>query len=185
MTRLVRVTALFALTLVLGGVARAQDLPSVPVEEAINPHKLELANELIEASGAKTQMQNMLHGLGAQIAAGASSKFSADEKSKMQIMVEAEGDALAKRFPDLQRAMARGYAENYSEQELTDILAFYKSPSGQAMIAKAPQLMQGVMASVLNMMPEIQRDAGEEVCAKITCTAAQKAAFMGQSPAKP
>jgi hypothetical protein len=45
--------------------------------------------------------------------------------------------------------------------------------------------MQGVMASVLNMMPEIQRDAGEEVCAKITCTAAQKAAFMGQSPAKP
>jgi hypothetical protein len=180
-----RFAALVALTLVLGGGAWAQDQPSVPAAEAITPRKLELANELIEVSGGKALLQNMIRGMGAQIAAAAGSKLSADQKTQMEIMVEAEGNALAKRFPDLQRAMATGYAETYSEQELSDILAFYRSPSGRAVIAKAPQVMQGVMVAVFKMMPEIQHDAGEEVCAKISCTAAQKAAFMGDTPANP
>ena len=185
MTRTARFAALLALTLVLGGAARAQDLPAVPAVESISPRKLELARELIEAAGGRSQMQNMLRGLGQQIASSASSKLSAAQKTQMGVMVEAEGDALTKRFPELQEAMAKGYAETYSEQELSDILAFYKSPSGRAMIAKAPAVMQDVMAAVFRMMPEIQRDAGEEICAKITCTAAQKAAFMGETPANP
>ncbi len=185
MTQTARFATLVALTLVLGGAARAQDLPAVPAAEAITPHKLELANELIEATGAKSQMKNMLHGLGSQIAASASSKLSADQKVQMQAVVDAEGEALAKRFPDIQAAMAKGYAETYSEQELSDILAFYKSPSGRAMTAKAPQATQGAMVAIFQMMPEIQHDAGEQVCAKIACTAAQKAAFMGETPAKP
>jgi hypothetical protein len=53
------------------------------------------------------------------------------------------------------------------------------------MTAKAPHLMQGMIGAVLKMMPEVQRDAGTEICAKITCTPAQKAAFMGEASPKP
>jgi hypothetical protein len=81
--------------------------------------------------------------------------------------------------------MARAYAETYSEQELSDILTFYKSPSGSALATKAPQLAQESLGGYFKLLPEIMRDAGEEVCAKTTCTAAQKAAFFGKTPPKP
>jgi hypothetical protein len=34
------------------------------------------------------------------------------------------------------------------------------------------------------LMPQIRRDMGEDVCAKITCTATERAAFFGPEPAK-
>src|SRR5262249_1169027 len=53
------------------------------------------------------------------------------------------------------------YLDAYSEEELDDFLAFYRSKSGQQMIAKTPELMtraseivQGHLAAVL---PEIQK----------------------------
>jgi hypothetical protein len=185
MTRPARFASVVALTLVLGGVAQAQDLPAVPAADAITPRKLELANELIEATGAKSQMKNLMQSLVGQIAASAGAKLSPDDKTKMQVIMSAEGDAFAKRFPEIQEAIVRSYAETYSEKELSDILAFYKSPSGQAMTAKAPALVQGMVGTILKLAPQIQHDAGQEICAKITCTAAQKAAFMGEAPAKP
>jgi hypothetical protein len=185
MTATARLGALAALTVLLCGAARAQNPPPVPAAEAVTPRKLQLANELIEATGVNAQIKNMFHTMAGQMAANAGSKLSADDKTKMQVIFDAEGDALAKRFPEIEDAAARDYAETYSEQEISDILAFYKSPSGRAMTAKAPQLMQGMIGAVLKMMPEVQRDAGMEICAKITCTPAQKAAFMGEAPPKP
>jgi hypothetical protein len=53
------------------------------------------------------------------------------------------------------------YVKNFSQQELDDIIAFYKSESGKSMIQKMPgitresmQLSQGIMA---NLMPKIQQ----------------------------
>jgi hypothetical protein len=185
MTAPARLGALAALAVVLGGAAQAQEPPPLSAAEAVTPRKLQLANELIEATGVNAQIKNMFHTMAGQMAANAGSKLSADDKTKMQLVFDAEGNALAKRFPDIEDAAARDYAETYSEQEISDILAFYKSPSGRAMTAKAPQLMQGMIGAVLKMMPEVQRDAGMEICAKITCTPAQNAAFTGEASPKP
>jgi hypothetical protein len=185
MTRAARVAALAALAFVLGAAARAQDLPAVPAAEAITPRKLELAHELIEATGAASQMKTIMQNIAGQIAASTSAKLSADDQTKMQVVMAAEADAFAKRFPEIQDAIAHGYAETYSEKELSDILAFYQSPSGMAMTSKAPTLVKGMIETILKLAPQIQRDAGAEICAKITCTAAQKAAFAGETPPKP
>jgi hypothetical protein len=53
------------------------------------------------------------------------------------------------------------YSDAYTEQQIDDMLAFYRSPTGRAMIAKMPQLMAQSMAvaqqHVATIMPEIQK----------------------------
>jgi hypothetical protein len=57
----------------------------------------------------------------------------------------------------------RIYAETYTESEVDGILAFYKSPAGQAMLEKMPQLMQKSMELsqrlMGDVMPQIQQMA--------------------------
>jgi hypothetical protein len=48
------------------------------------------------------------------------------------------------------------YADTYTESELDGILAFYKSPAGQAMLTKAPQLSAGTMEIVHSRMGAFQ-----------------------------
>ncbi len=56
----------------------------------------------------------------------------------------------------LEPAYVKLYADTYTEAELDSILAFYKSPGGQAMLAKTPQLSSGVMAIVHGRMEGFQ-----------------------------
>lgn len=59
----------------------------------------------------------------------------------------------------LKDPMAEAYASVYTESEVKGIVEFYKSPAGQKMLAKMPELMQASMGivktSVKNMMPKI------------------------------
>jgi hypothetical protein len=45
--------------------------------------------------------------------------------------------------------------------------------------------MQGVMVEMVRLTPQLRRDMGEEICAKVTCTASEKAAYFGSSPPNP
>ena len=48
------------------------------------------------------------------------------------------------------------YAKAYTEEEVDGLLTFYKSPVGQSMLAKTPQLMQQSMAISQTHMQELQ-----------------------------
>jgi hypothetical protein len=60
--------------------------------------------------------------------------------------------------------LAKLYADNYTEAELKDIIAFYQTPTGQKTIEKMPVLMQQSlvlsMSGVQANMPEFQRRVG-------------------------
>ncbi len=54
------------------------------------------------------------------------------------------------------------YASTYSEQEIDGLIAFYKSPVGQEMVAKQPELLNKSQAVTQSMMVDLQpklRDA--------------------------
>ncbi|MCH2163150.1 MAG: DUF2059 domain-containing protein [Marinovum sp.] len=52
-------------------------------------------------------------------------------------------DEFIEEFTETMQVQAREiYAQAYTEQEIIDIAAFLRTPSGQAMIAKTPELMQ-------------------------------------------
>ena len=162
----------------------AQPAPAQSAEPAPSAHKLELARQVVEASGMDDTLTNGLRAAAAQMTASAAKSLSPDRQAKMKIIGEAEGDALAKMGPQIIDNVVDGYARDFTEQELTDFLAFYRSPSGRAMVTKLPQFMHGLLSEMSALMPQVRRDMGEEICAKTTCTAAERAAYFGPEPAK-
>lgn len=57
------------------------------------------------------------------------------------------------------------YADTFTDEELEAIIAFYKSPAGQALVKKQPELMKRSMElsqkTMLQVMPRIQAMARE------------------------
>jgi uncharacterized protein len=68
----------------------------------------------------------------------------------------------------LEPAYVKLYADSYTEAELDGILAFYKSPAGQALLTKTPELSAGVMQIVHGHMGDFQpkRQALQELYVK-------------------
>jgi uncharacterized protein len=56
----------------------------------------------------------------------------------------------------LKSAYLKLYADAFSEEELDGIIGFYKSPAGQAMVAKTPSLMQKATVVAQEKMGEAQ-----------------------------
>jgi hypothetical protein len=54
------------------------------------------------------------------------------------------------RFSELTNEVAKLYASNFTEQELKDILAFYKSPAGKKMLQVQPKVIDSSMAFAQN-----------------------------------
>jgi hypothetical protein len=61
----------------------------------------------------------------------------------------------------LKPAYQKLYADSFTDEELDGIVAFYKSPAGQAMVGKTPSLMQKATVIAQQKMaeaqPELQR----------------------------
>jgi hypothetical protein len=81
----------------------------------------------------------------------------------------------------IEPAYVKLYADTYTENEIDGILAFYKSPVGQAMLDKTPQLSEGGMQIVRSRMGDFQPkiQALQEQYLK------QLASTAPASPAKP
>lgn len=60
----------------------------------------------------------------------------------------------------LEPEYAKLYADAYTDQQLDDIIAFYSSPTGQAMVEKSPELIRTAGAiskeRLTNVAPELQ-----------------------------
>ncbi|MET0874032.1 MAG: DUF2059 domain-containing protein, partial [Pseudolabrys sp.] len=52
---------------------------------------------------------------------------------------------LQPRFSELTEEVARLYAANFTEQELKDILAFYKTTAGKKLLAEQPKIIDSSM----------------------------------------
>ena len=76
---------------------------------------------------------------------------------KIMGMVQTEAS-----WPKLEPQFTEIYATTYSESEIDGLIAFYKSPTGQEMVAKQPELLTKSQAVTQNIMVNLQpqmRDA--------------------------
>ena len=64
---------------------------------------------------------------------------------------------------ELMNEVSKAYAQRFSEQELKDILAFYKTPLGQKMIAEEPKALE----ESLRRAQEWANNFSEEVIARM------------------
>ena len=146
---------------------------------APSAHQMEVARELIEVSGAKRMYATAIGPMMNQMM-NASVKSDDPDKARMSEAVQAAmRDSMNSFFPKLLDASADAYARTYSEEEMEGIIAFYKSPAGQAMLAKAPQLAQNIGQVMIPMLPQLKRDMINDLCDRISCTADKRKAMLG------
>jgi hypothetical protein len=140
--------------------------------------QLELSQELIAASGAKANYDQMMDNVFKQIFAQAEQGQSAKSQQSLAAIEQAEVTTMAKIKPKLFDAVEKAYAMTYSESEMESILAFDRTPAGQAMIAKAPLLSKNMMGGIILLMPIMKADMINGVCQSLHCTAAQRQAMI-------
>ncbi|PAW92821.1 hypothetical protein CKK33_04650 [Mucilaginibacter sp. MD40] len=125
---------LLIIALLFGITVKAQNTPN------ITPSHLKAADELLKISGAdslfKSSMQLSLKQSSANIPADKREKF-------MEVMNSFFAKYIS--WDLLKDQLAAIYAAEFTEQELKQITAFYRTPLGKKLNAKQPVIMQRSM----------------------------------------
>jgi hypothetical protein len=143
-----------AIVLALAGPARAQPQPSANAQN--------LARELIGIIGAARDFQSVPTAVIVQVASNflqANPKLSKDLNEIAERLVEEYNP----RRGELPAEVVRLYATRFTEQELKDALAFYKSPLGKKMLSES----QSILAEAARRADAWAAKAREEIAGKI------------------
>lgn len=159
-----------ALACAIAAIAVAAYTPAVCADAAPNPHSVELARKLFSDMHMEQLMSGMMRQMApamtAQMRKSNPNLTDADAQAISEAVSESMNTAMAK----VEDRMVPIYASTFTEKELQDVVNFYGSPSGQAMLAKMPTLMAKMGPTMTELMPEMAADVQKRICAKIDCT---------------
>ena len=130
--------------LALAGFATAAAAQPAKTDAKATPGAVAAANELIKITGAATLFDPLIAGVIEQAKNLYLQQNPALGKDLNEIAAKLRAD-YAPRYSELTNEIARIYATHFSEQELKEIIAFYKSPVGKKMLALQPQLVDNSM----------------------------------------
>ena len=173
MKKLTSILFTVALVVFAGFNAHAQD-KSAP--SAVSPEKLVLIKELLALSGQSSQqMADEMYDAQMKETRAIMSRmfdsdeyFSAADKADLKKSAEDSFDRMAKKVKFffktelnleamLDEIAVTTYDKHFSESELHDLLAFYKSPTGKKSISVTPEMMREMMAYMFEkVMPKLE-----------------------------
>ena len=158
--------------------AFAADQPSsvpapTPVTAQPSPHALELAHRYVNDMHFDRVMDSMVDNMIPVVMDQMEKSNGAAEASIppefKAAIIDVVRDWSHEETPKMMDRMAVLSAQIYTEQELTDIVAFYESPTGRAVVEKAPLFAahSGDMFKSMHVLtgPEVL----ERVCKKVDC----------------
>jgi uncharacterized protein len=121
-----------------------------------------VAKQLIATTGATTLFNPLIAGVVEQgkLLYLQQNPGLAKDLNEVAAKIRAE---LQPRFSELTDEVARLYAKNFTEQELKDVLAFYRSPAGKKLLAVQPKVIESSMSFAQNWANKLS----DEVIAKI------------------
>jgi hypothetical protein len=123
------------------GVALAQQQAAQPAQPKITPTAMLLAKELVDLKGAAAAYDPLVVGVIEYHKNFYLQNNPNLSKDLNEVAQKLAGD-LAPRKVEMQQEITRIYASHFTEQELKDALAFYKSPLGQKIIAEEPKALE-------------------------------------------
>lgn len=139
--------------------AAALVLAAVPAAAQPSASHRAAAVEVLEASGSRA---TYLRALELGLAEGGMGEMSPGVQEAVGRIV---GDLF--RWEELEPAFVRLYTELYTEPELRQIAAVYRTPGGRLLVERAPELSVGAQAIVQDrlqeVMPEMMRRIMEAV----------------------
>ena len=80
-------------------------------------------------------------------------------------------------MPRIFDAMAPVYADIFTLEELTGLVAFYESDIGRSMMSKSYAAAPRISAIVVGMIPELVHEMAETMCKELDCSAQERAAM--------
>jgi hypothetical protein len=155
----------------LAAIAVLGATPAVCADAAApNAHSEALARKLFTEMHMDQLMGNMMHQmLPAMIAQQQKANPHLSEHDA-QVISEAVGESMDGLMQKVIDRSIPLYATTFTEKELQDLVNFYDTPSGQAMLAKMPVLTTKMIPIVTELMPEMTADVTRRICSKIDCT---------------
>ncbi len=137
--------------------ARADDASKrAKVQELFTVMHVDRVSEQITGT-VRRQLEASMHNLpGASEATPEQKKLLNDYETKVMALVDESVN-----WKVLQPQMVDLYTSTYTEPEIDSILSFYKSPAGQTMLAKSPELTQKSMAITQTKLQALQPKISE------------------------
>lgn len=127
---------------------------------------LEITNAKEIVDSILVQTEQMMANMGAQLGVQPEEQKYFDEFSKKAFtLMESEMS-----WQNLQAEFSNLYAANFTEKEISDMIAFYETDTGRSMVDKMPkvlqeslQISQGVMVSVMPRIQDLARELQAEL----------------------
>lgn len=152
--RFIAVSVVLALS--LPGLSFAQNAPvpeAKPAAVAVDPKAREFAQQLVKLIDTRRVMESMFGAVSKNIIPVLARDNPGKSEEAQKIYSDAIQRAMLNHMDQIEANTVDLYAQNYSADELQQIVSFYKSPVGQKVLTTMPAMMQ---KSVAMNMPIIQ-----------------------------
>jgi hypothetical protein len=134
-----------ALGLALAGAPAGAQQPAAPPLKPASPAAMAAAKEILTMKNASAMYANAVPGIVQQTKQALLQNNLNYQKDLDEVAVIV-AQALAGREKEIGDGMAQVYANEFTEQELKDLVTFYKSPLGQKLLTNEPRAIQFSMA---------------------------------------
>lgn len=159
--------ALF-LALSLGGAA-AQPAPSAsvaPVIQTPSASAMQVARDLVQANGEASAFNGVLQNLVDGAALGFL-QTNPDLAPQLRDTAVALRPEFEKRQSEIVDILATAYAQHFTEDELKQALAFYKSAVGQKLVTDRPAIVQQAVQNIQQWGARVNAEAMERIRAEM------------------
>jgi hypothetical protein len=141
----IMLAASLAIGLALASAPASAQQPAAPAKPPASPAALAAAKEILVMKNAATMYAQAVPSIVEQTKTNLMQSNLNYQKDLNEVaVVVAQG--LAGREKEIGEGMAKVYADMFTEQELKDLVTFYKTPLGQKLLATEPQAVQSSIA---------------------------------------
>lgn len=151
------------------GAAQARQAPPPPAASKATPETRALAVRYFDAIHYDKLLGQMMDQMVPMMIDSMRKQTPSVTEDQGRLVGEVAAESAREMTGKMKAPMIDAMAEVFTEQELRDLVAFYEGPSGQALIAKTPELTQRMMGQMPGIMAETQIKMREKLCAKLGC----------------
>jgi hypothetical protein len=149
--------------------------PAAAAAAAPSAHQLELARQYVEAAHMQKNIDAILSRMSPLVLQQMEQQRTRDGGAPLpsDFVTAMSGvitDWARERLPAMTEVMVQQVAEIYTEKELTDLIAFYQSPTGQAVLAKAHLFSDRAPEMMAIMKPPSSMEMLRRTCKRYDCT---------------
>ncbi len=166
----IKLAALTTFLMLAAHAASAQTATTEPP----SADKIALARQMVEASGGLKQIETMMDATFNAATAAVSANLPPGQKRLAAALQEKVFGRIKAELPHMLDVVTQVYAENLTDKEMRDSVAYMQSESGQSIQRKLPQItaqsIQLMRPMFSGLIQDMRQDMVEQVCKEVACS---------------